>query len=71
MRDLIEVLNINPTVKGMQVSDFDSIAKAAAKEVSDTYAVPTYMSASEIKDILTKIKQASESYADKDSEKVA
>lgn len=71
VRDLIEVLNINPTVKGMQVSDFDSIAKAAAKEVSDTYAVPTYMSASEIKDILTKIKQASESYADKDSEKVA
>ena len=40
-------------------------AKAAAKEVSDTYAVPTYMQASKIKDILMKIKTASDERADK------
>ena len=73
VRNLIETVGINPTVKGMQVSDFDKIAKAAAKEVSDTYAVPTYMSASEIKDILMKIKQASDGLADNEetSNKVA
>ncbi|MGP5546286.1 iron-containing alcohol dehydrogenase [Psychrobacter alimentarius] len=73
VRDLIQTVGINPTVKGMQVSDFDKIAKAAAKEVSDTYAVPTYMSASEIKDILMKIKQASDGLVgdEKTSDKVA
>ena len=73
VRDLIATLNIEPTVKGMKTSDFDSMAKAAAKEVSDTYAVPMYMPASGIKDILTKIKQASDERADKDksSDKVA
>lgn len=60
VRDLITALNIDPTVQNMQSSDFDKIAKAAAKEVSDTYAVPTYLSSSEIKEILTKIKQASD-----------
>ena len=60
VRNLIQVLNIDPTVQNMKVSDFDKIAKAAAKEVSDTYAVPTYMSSAEIKAILTKIKQASD-----------
>lgn len=59
VKALIKTLNIDPTVPDMQTSDFDKIAKAAAKEVSDTYAVPTYMSSSEIKDILMKIKQAS------------
>lgn len=59
VRALIKTLNIDPTVPNMQTSDFDKIAKAAAKEVSDTYAVPTYMSSSEIKDILMKIKQTS------------
>lgn len=59
VRALIKTLNIDPTVPDMQTSDFDKIAKAAAKEVSDTYAVPTYMSSSEIKDILMKIKQTS------------
>ncbi|MDN6276369.1 iron-containing alcohol dehydrogenase [Psychrobacter sp.] len=59
VRELIATLNIDPTVKGIQSSDFDSIAKAAAKEVSDTYAVPTYLSSSEIKEILLKIEQAS------------
>ncbi|WP_201593984.1 iron-containing alcohol dehydrogenase [Psychrobacter vallis] len=73
VRYLIKTLNINPTVKGMKTSDFDSIAKAAAKEVSDTYAVPTYLSASEIKEILIKIKQASDEQVDqaKNSDKVA
>ena len=47
----------------MQSSDFDDIAKAAAKEVSDTYAVPTYLSPAEIKDILTRIKHASEQHS--------
>jgi alcohol dehydrogenase len=60
VRELITDLNIDPTVDGLQTSDFDNIAKAAAKEVSDTYAVPLYLTASEIKDILTKIKQASD-----------
>ncbi|WP_413519432.1 iron-containing alcohol dehydrogenase [Psychrobacter glacincola] len=69
VRDLIKDLNIDPTVKGMQSSDFDAIAKAAAKEVSDTYAVPTYLSASEIKDILTKIQQVSEDFASTDTKK--
>ncbi|MDN5891699.1 MAG: iron-containing alcohol dehydrogenase [Psychrobacter sp.] len=67
VRDLIASLNIDPMVKGMQSSDFNNIAKAAAKEVSDTYAVPTYLSASEIKGILTKIKQASDEYAGSES----
>ena len=73
VRELITTLNIDPTVKGMKTTDFDSIAKAAAKEVSDTYAVPTYLSASEIKSILTKIQQASDEHADTDvkSDKVA
>ena len=64
---MIATLNIDPTVKGMQSSDFDNIAKAAAKEVSDTYAVPTYLSAAEIKAILTKIQQASDEHASRDS----
>ena len=70
---MIATLNIDPTVKDMKTTDFDSIAKAAAKEVSDTYAVPTYLSASEIKSILTKIQQASDEHADTDvkSDKVA
>ena len=67
MRDLLETVGINPTVEGIKTSDFDSIAKAAAKEVSDTYAVPTYLSAAEIKDILTKIKQASDEHASRDA----
>ena len=73
VRELVATLNIDPTVKGMKTTDFDSIAKAAAKEVSDTYAVPTYLSASEIKSILTKIQQASDEHADTDvkSDKVA
>ncbi len=60
VRELLATVKIDPTVKGMQTSDFDDIAKAAAKEVSDTYAVPTYMPASGIKEILTKIKAASD-----------
>ncbi|MGP4733985.1 MULTISPECIES: iron-containing alcohol dehydrogenase [unclassified Psychrobacter] len=68
VRDLIADLNIDPTVNGMQTSDFNNIAKAAAKEVSDTYAVPTYLSAAEIKEILTKIKQASDERADSNNE---
>ncbi len=68
VRDLIADLNIDPTVNGMQTSDFNDIAKAAAKEVSDTYAVPTYLSAAEIKEILTKIKQASDERADSNNE---
>lgn len=60
VRELLASVNIDPTVKGMQENDFDAIAQAAAKEVSDTYAVPTYMPASGIKEILTKIKDASD-----------
>lgn len=71
VRELITTLKIDPTVKGMQSSDFDKIAKAAAKEVSDTYAVPTYLSASAIKAILTKIKQASDEAINKNNDKVA
>lgn len=57
---LIKELNIDNTVKGMQSSDFKKIAKAAAKEVRDTYAVPRYLTASQIIKILNKIKAASE-----------
>ncbi|WP_201583887.1 iron-containing alcohol dehydrogenase [Psychrobacter jeotgali] len=60
VRELLETVGIDPVVKGMQQSDFEAIAKAAAKEVSDTYAVPTYMPASGIKDILMRIKTASD-----------
>lgn len=63
VRELLATVNIDPTVKGMQDSDFDAIAKAAAKEVSDTYAVPTYMPAAGIKEILTRIKAASDEKA--------
>ena len=71
VRSLIATLNIDVTVDGMQTSDFDDIAKAAAKEVSDTYAVPTYLSSSEIKKILLKIKQASDASADIDHQKMS
>lgn len=60
VRKLIETVGIDPTVKGMSESDFDDIAKAAAKEVSDTYAVPTYMPPAGIKKILQQIKTTSE-----------
>ena len=70
VRELLAAVNIDPTVKGMDSNDFDNIAKAAAKEVSDTYAVPTYMPASGIKEILTKIKAASDKKTD-DSAKEA
>ncbi len=68
VRALIQSVGIDPTVKGMQESDFNDIAKAAAKEVSDTYAVPTYLNAAEIKDVLMQIKTASE---DNNNDKVA
>lgn len=72
VRSLIETVGIDPTVKGMDEKDFDDIAKAAAKEVSDTYAVPTYMPASGIKKILHNIKTTSEERAEKvENEKVA
>lgn len=60
VKTLLETLGIDPTVNGMQESNFDSMAKAAAKEVSDTYAVPAYMNGTGIKDILMKIKTASD-----------
>ena len=52
-------------VKGMQESDFESMAKAVAKEVSDTYAVPIYMKDAGIKDILMKIKTSSDKFDNK------
>lgn len=60
VKSLIKSLNIDVKIDGMQSSDFASMAKAAAKEVSDTYSVPTYMTLDEMKDILEKIKSASE-----------
>ncbi len=60
VRKLIETVGIDPTVKGMSENDFDDMAKAAAKEVSDTYAVPTYMPPAGIKKILQQIKATSE-----------
>ena len=63
VRALIETVGIDPTVKGMSESDFDDIAKAAAKEVSDTYAVPTYLPPVGIKKILHEIKATSENRA--------
>ena len=57
---LLETIGISPIVRDMQASDFDHMAKAAAKEVRDTYAVPAYMEGSDIKNILMKIKTTSE-----------
>ncbi len=68
VKELLKTVGISPIVKDIKESDFDSIAKAAAKEVSDTYAVPTYMTASGIKDILMKIKQASDAQVIKDND---
>ncbi|MEC5209556.1 alcohol dehydrogenase [Psychrobacter sp. PL15] len=60
VKTLLETVGIDPTINDMQASDFDNMAKAAAKEVSDTYAVPVYMNGAGIKDILMKIKTASD-----------
>ena len=51
----------------MKKTDYDNIAKAAAKEVSDTYAVPTYMPPAGIKKILQKIQTASEDRPNNDT----
>lgn len=61
VKALIKELNIDPTVEGMNEKDFKKMAKGAAKEVSDTYAVPRYLTAKQIIAILNKIKAASES----------
>ena len=68
VRELIETVGIDPTVKGMKKTDYDDIAKAAAKEVSDTYAVPTYMPPAGIKKILQKIQTASEDRPNNDTQ---
>lgn len=60
VKDLITSLGIDPVVKGLDEKNFGAMAKAAAKEVSDTYAVPKYMTSDDIKGILRKIKVASE-----------
>ena len=60
VKSLIESIGISPIVSDMQASNFDHMAKAATKEVRDTYAVPAYMNGSDIKDILMRIKTASE-----------
>lgn len=70
VKNLIDSVQIDCTVKDMQTSDFDSIAKTAAIEVRDTYSVPLYLTAAQIKDILTRIMNASEA-AKHASEKVA
>lgn len=62
--DLLDTVNIDPIVQGMQTHDFDHIAKAVAKEVSDTYAVPTYLSSAAIKEILMRIKTVSDQKID-------
>ncbi|MGM8871800.1 iron-containing alcohol dehydrogenase [Psychrobacter sp. 2Y5] len=68
VRQLIETVGIDPTVKGMKKTDYDDIAKAAAKEVSDTYAVPTYMPPAGIKKILQKIQTISEDRYNSDTQ---
>lgn len=60
VKTLLETIGISPIVRDIKIDDFNHMAKAAAKEVSDTYAVPAYMNGSDIKDILMKIKTASE-----------
>lgn len=60
VKALIEQVNIDPIVKGMKEEDFKKMAKGAAKEVSDTYAVPRYLTSKQIVAILKKIKTASE-----------
>lgn len=59
IQQLLTQLNIDTRIANMQLDHFDSMAKAASKEVSDTYAVPKYMTNTEIRQILMQIKQAS------------
>ena len=56
---LLTALNIDRQVANMDEKHFMAITKAVAKEVSDTYAVPKYMTATEVKQILMDIKQTS------------
>ena len=63
VRALIKSLNIDVTVKGINPADFKKIAKGAAKEVSDTYAVPRYLTQAQIVDVLNKIKADSDAVA--------
>lgn len=60
VKALIASLNIDVTVKGINPADFKKMAKAAAKEVSDTYAVPRYLTSAQIIDILNDIKAESD-----------
>ncbi len=63
VKSLIDSIEINRLVTGMQESDFSSMAKAAAQEVSDTYAVPAYMTSAQIINILKAIQKTSEGLA--------
>ncbi|PNK60669.1 iron-containing alcohol dehydrogenase [Psychrobacter sp. FDAARGOS_221] len=61
VKRLIEEVNIDRTVDGINPADFKKIAKGAAKEVRDTYTVPQYFTTAQIVAILNKIKAASDS----------
>ncbi len=65
VKALIASLNIDVTVKGIDPADFKKMAKAAAKEVSDTYAVPRYLTSAQIIDILNDIKAESDALPNK------
>lgn len=62
VKALIADTHIDLTVKDMKESDFKQIAKAAAAEVRDTYAVPKYFTQAEIIEILHKIKSTSDAF---------
>ncbi|MDO5769795.1 MAG: iron-containing alcohol dehydrogenase [Psychrobacter sp.] len=60
IKDLLVDLNIDTSVPNMDKANFAEMARGAAREVSDTYAVPKYMTSDEVQDILGRIKTASD-----------
>lgn len=61
IEDLIKQVGIDLVIPDMLPEDFHQMATAVAKEVSDTYAVPKYMTFDDIKQILRAIRHTSKS----------
>ncbi len=55
VKDLIAEVGIDPTVPELSPKDFDDIIRAAFKEANSTYAVPSYMSYEEARELLTRL----------------
>jgi alcohol dehydrogenase class IV len=55
VKSLIQGLNIDASVRDLQLKDFPEIRQAAFKEANSTYAVPAYMSAAEADALLLSV----------------